>query len=171
MTGLPVIAFILADMLMLFLPICLIKAIVYQKELGVPQKESFVGAGLANSISSFIGSILVYIPYLIFSLAGNYLLIEKLSGFFANESVPMQIIRGIFGGILLSGSTGPTVGVACFILILLSFFMSVWIESKVLSKFFKMQDSGHLIIAVKKGNLYSFPLLLVGIFLIVIFGL
>jgi len=158
-------------MLLLLFPIIMIESLVMGAKLGMSAAEAYRGAWRANLASTLLGIPLAW--GLMFGLQlGSEVLFERVGKTLpAVETVyqsrfktPILRLASVpLEAAWVEGEDGCLVAAAAAILLIPSFFLSVWIERFVCRRFWRSVEVRDVTKAVWKANLASYAFLMVGL--------
>ena len=165
--GIPMIYVQWPLMLCALVPVIAIEALLVRRWLPLSYKNAFAGIARANLISTVVGVPLAWLAMLALEL------VTLLPLAFAAQKWHWRLESPLFyavGFILGSAWVGPSRGdsawpivLAAALLLIPSFYLSVWIERRSCSRSWPSLDPGGIGRAVFFSNLASYALLLVSI--------
>jgi len=166
--GIPMIMLTLPSMIALLLPIVLLEAFLYTKFLKVTFSKTIGPAFTSNLLSTLVGIPLAWIMqgilgYVIFLCIG-------WAGYYPDFSSEYSLMHNILKIIITAPWIWPSsagngsvliwaVPFAAFITLLPAYFVSVWLESMVVRRYFRDRDPVEVKRAVRNVNIVSYALL------------
>jgi hypothetical protein len=164
--GLPMILVQWPLMLCALLPVIVIEALLVRRWLPLSYKKVFAGIARANLVSTLVGVPLAWLAMLALEFATLLPLgLAAMKWHWRWESPVFQTVGFIFGSAWVgpgSDSAWPVV-LAAALLLIPSFYLSVWIERRLCLRSWPSLDPGEIRRAIFFSNLASYALLFVSI--------
>lgn len=145
------------------LPVIAVEACVFRRRLTLPLGRAFKGSGFANLASTIAG-----VPIAWAVMLGVEFALMSGIGHFAERhhwamSSPLWSVLSIFASAWVNPPVQSYAGVALAAAMLLipTYFLSVWIERRICRRVFKPIERATVDRAVRAANLWSYGLLMV----------
>ncbi len=166
-TGLPMIFVEWPAVILALVPVILIEAAVYRRQLGTTYRKALYPAGVANLASTFIGYPLAWILRLIgqFALTLLLVLVMKLVGEPSGasmNSIPAKLVAAVVYSAWLPGEMYDArwmLPAASLVGLVPAYFVSVYSEAWVLRRLMRGEDKPTIRALSYRANLASYALL------------
>lgn len=159
--------FQLPAMLLLLLPVIAVEAFVVRRELGLSQSEARKGVTRANVISTLVGIPLAWAVMLAVQLGAGYFLdsrratpsVKAFDDLLMRSPIAQVASVPLLQVAWVGGEEWCIVLVAAAVLLIPSFFLSLWIEGKVCRRVWQTYSGRDVSRAVLRANAASYALL------------
>lgn len=173
--GIPMIFFQWPLMVVALIPVIVVEALLIRRWVPLSHRDAFVGITKANALSTVVGVPGAWLAMLIVEFAIGTPLFNAADRYHWNTTSPLFETLAIFIGaawIGLAEGRSATLGIAAASAVLLipTFFLSVWIERGTCLKAWPTADAASVRRGVFLANLASYGVLLLMICVLMAYG-
>jgi len=160
--GIPMIVLTYPAMILLLIPVSIIEAVVYSQKLGITFKNTMWPSFVSNLVSTIVGIPIAWLLLLLIELVTTFGRPFDLSTFFGQIMTVALQSAWFMPPNTNAGSAMSWMLPLTFVVGLIpAFFISIWIEARIVMKFFKEKDGVEIKKVVKKANIYSYGALII----------
>ena len=158
--GVPMIFIQWPAMLLALIPVIVIEALFVRRSLTISYRQAFIGTTKANLLTTFVGVPLAWLTMLAleFSTLLPFAMLADKHRWNLNGPI-FELLSLFLGAAWIGGDDGWQVPLAAAILLIPSFYVSVWLERKACVRSWPDVDSAKIRQAVYRANLVSYGFL------------